>query len=245
MLSSSQTSARSSDSRSSIVRCVVIVVVGAVLIVGATWVPKVSFWWQFQNVILAQGEDPDARAVLWNVPEDRGEVAESTWDLIEEKAGSTRVPPGPILEIESLDTALRVRMKAGEVLVKTFRPGLVGLLMRKELGLFGAEEMELPGDAELLAEVFRETPENYEFDWPGARRAEYAARLLTRMLLLDRKPTKQLGIARRGTDNAVLAVEFQGGGARLLVVDRLGMQVVDVPHDAPPEWTESLGNWIR
>jgi hypothetical protein len=237
---------RAGVSRRAVGRAVAYVLGGGVAIYFSTWSGNVAFYWSFQRAVLAQGEDPGARDMLWRVP-DLGETFRaSSWPLHEEKELRFRVPPGEVGDVEEEGGAFRVPVGEGEFMVRGFPRGFIGALLRKELRTLGRREAEVGSDVEVFTAVVAATPEEYSFGWSAQERQDYAARLLVKMLLFEPITVRSTRWVRRDDPPAAAyLVEYTDGSRRVLSVDPEGSLVVLLGPDAPGEWGKDPGNWLR
>jgi hypothetical protein len=244
--SSSGPRAQGSYGTTSPKRVAVIVVLGAAAIWGSTWIGPAAFYFEFQKVILAQGEDPAGRSVLWCVPEEVPAEPPSAWPLREVEGLKFRGPPGEPTKTER-DGELRiVEFDRGKLMVQPFPPGLVRGLYSNELRTLGQDPPEIVAEGELFREVITEVPDRYEFAAPAAQRWRYAARLLTKMLLWEMKEVERARFClHTSRDAAALLVEYACGEAKVFVSDPEGALVVLLEKGTPAEWRSSPALWLR
>jgi len=214
----------------------------------STWVGSVTFYWGFQRVLLAQGEDPGSRAMLWSTANEVSSCEHSSWPLHADGDVRFRLPPGEPLRVEALGSSRRVEVGEREFLVQSFPPGFIGTLFRKEMQLFGhaLEARTLPGDVDLLAEIVERTPDDFEFGWGRDERDRYASHVLVKMLLFEPLEVSSTRLVRRASPAACACItRYRSGDCRVLTVDSQGSLVIAFGADAPAEWRENPGLWLR
>lgn len=225
-------------------RLLLLVVGGALAVYIATWFPSLLFFAFFQRQLLAEGEDPAKRSMLWGVPAEEAAQPAPDWQVLAIEGVNFRGPPGAVRSSKLDGELISVDLEAGKFKLQSYPKGFISSLFEERLENLGMVVGQL-SDPETLRDVVRETPENFQFGWSGRERKIYAARLLTKMLLLESKVIEKARLAwRQEPPAAALLAEHESGEARLIVADHEGVLVILLPGDVPPEW-RSPANWMR
>jgi hypothetical protein len=243
--SRTRTEERAAGARPPALRACLWLVGGAAAVYLATWLPPLSFFWFFQHKILAQGEDPAMRSVLWEVPEVEAGEREQGWPLLDLEGLMVARPPGKLGSVKQEQGMFSFEIDGRAVRLQGFPAGFISSLLEERLEITGGAPEGRRSDAETLLDVVRETPENYRFGWAGRERTLYASRLLTKMLLLEPEKIQRARLVRcEQPPAAALAVEYENGKTKLVTADSRGVLVILLDTDAPAAW-KSPASWLR
>jgi hypothetical protein len=214
---------------------------------AAVFLPPLTFYFGFQRVILAQGEDPGARSMLWSLPDEEPPDAPAAgWTSESVEGLRLSRPPGRLIAVRREGDLRELELEDGAILVYEFPAGFIGALFRAEMQKIGGPPGASLPDPLLLGELARETPERYRFGLGGAERRRYAARLLTKMLLWEPREARRMSLCLRAAPlAAAVLVEYTSGEAKVIAADGSGTLVFLLPEGTPPAWKLSAGRWLR
>lgn len=221
--------------------------IGAVVIAGSTWVGPVSFYWCFERPFLRRTVAIEGGAI-WRRPV---AVAESrraeVWECRQVGDLSVPVPPGDLESFEVRGLEARAKFDKAEVTYSAFPPGFVRELYASQLEAVGGRrgDVALPEEGALLKSIVETTPGLFRFGWGPQERAEYAARLTSKMRLLRDWPTKRLDVYERAEPRAVaILAEYASGETTVIALVPGGILFANVSGEAPASWKASPVPWI-
>ncbi len=224
----------------------VYVALGVVLVYLATWAGHAGFYFEFQKPLLAyEGHSPNT--VYWRRPTPVGGV--SNWE--KEAIGDFMIPlpPERPLGTEVEGAMVKLTYEVGELkIIRRPRSALTDAL-RTQLKSLGArnpdEHISSKSDASILEEIVQTTPADYEFSWSEPERQRYAARLLSKMSLLESHSARRFEIVhdQQQQQSAVL-VEFDSGETTVVAIADYGVLVAKISSSAPSEWKTTAANWL-
>jgi hypothetical protein len=219
---------------------------GTIAIYLATWADNLIFYVEFQRPLLTQCGG--SAGCLLRTRARRVEKAGSeSWDLHEEQGveAPLPLPPGRLVKLTRVGDLCEAELPEGILTIQMFPAGCVAEILKAELESLGAPAARELTDAGALREIVEEDLGKYEFAWEEPRRRAYAARILAKMLLWENKPARRLELASRGEPpRAAALVEYETGGAKIIVVREAGDLVILVPPEAPAAWKASPASWI-
>ncbi len=230
-----------SEAKTSPVKIVLYLALGAVALYLATWIGPVAFHLHFQGLMVAAREEVPGLAI-WTRAEEVPAVRAVGWTSRKEDPVVIPVPPGAA-KFTREDGAVVAAFEEGTITYRHFPPGFLVSLVQKEAEVVGATIDTTASDRSILRELLDETCENYQFGWPGERRSLYAARILSKMLLWEEKTLRQFQFASGQGALSVLA-EYKSGAAAILVAADDGVLVVRVPEEGPASWKTSAADWL-
>ena len=246
------------------IRGVLWAVVAGVAIWASTFAGKVTFWWGFQRSMEAnaeslQGESGGMDATGFGQP--LGQLEPSTWKpWRDERTGyELRLPPGEVRGITYPDVAaadadpqrtpavVEVELDTGKFRVEPLPPDLVSKLWLEELAQLGcrnAEDSDVSA-SDVFDAVFSTHVRDYRFSWDARQRGIYAARILTRLLLVPIPGTQRLAWGETPDGRGrVLALTGGDGSGRILWFDADAARVIHVAPGSPAEWLAEPSSWI-
>jgi hypothetical protein len=220
---------------------------GGVGIYLATWIGPISFYFSFQRPLLAEAAGEKAPPLVFHVPRDVAPEKVAGWSYFgDDKGFGFPLPPGQLTSVNKVGEMYAVRLKEGSYEVQKFDPGFLVFLYHQELTVIGGRTQRGWTDETILTAVMREQPRRYELGWSARERAQYAAKLLCKMLVFENEAAVRVERASREDPAATaVLVEYEDGKAKIVRVDEQGVAVILLPPEAPDSWKISAAAWIK
>lgn len=228
-------------------RAVLLAIAGAGLIGLSTGLPDLFFDLQFQRP-LAKRAEAEGLGVLvekatWVAP-----TAPAEWTFALIDGARMPLPPGEKHRQSREGETLLFDIDGARFAVDSMPPGSLTQVFQGELRAVGgvpSGESSGTSDGDVLRTVMEERVQNYRRGWSANHRNEYAARLLSKLLLFESGAVRRIECCERQSPSAVAAlVEFESGETKCLVAREDGVWIVRIPRESPATWRSSPANWL-
>ena len=224
-------------------RLALYVVLGAFAVYFATWTGNVAFYFGFQKTVLAQTHLAPA-GVLSSEPQSVNDGL-ADWTTHEVDGFQLPLPPGTLVKVDNHGTTSQFQFEEGDVVIDKLPAGSLARLFRDKISELGGRAGQVESDVELLQTLMTTVPAEYQFTWSAAKRTEYAARILCKMLLWESAATTRIEAATRNSPSGFsVLVEYESGKVKAISAGPSGVIVVVMPPTAPADWKKSPSNWL-
>ena len=207
--------------------------------------PNTFFYLEFQRKLTALAQDGQGGLLVARAAPGRAR-SESAWVRRQVDGFSLITPAGDLHDVRPLGDAGHVlSFTEGEARIDRFAPGSLAHIYRHEHEKVGAAGLVSTNDADVLRLASATALDDYRFLWSADERGDYAARLLTKLLLLEPGEVRRMEFSedtRAGA--AALLLEYADGAVKGFVVSPAQVWKLHLSAETPRASTLSPEDWL-